>query len=67
MNFRMFFKDRELDTVEVDDGVGMRITEEDGPQFGTSGSQDHLVCPDLLVLAGQTDVVELILLLDRLD
>ena len=31
------FKDRELDTVEVDDGMGVRILEEDGPQLGTGG------------------------------
>ena len=44
--------------------VGVRITEEDGPQLGAGGCQHHLVSPDLLVLTGQTDVSELRLLLD---
>ena len=54
----------ELDPGEVDERVGVGITEEDGPQFGTGGCQHHLVSPDLLVLTGQSDVTELSLLLD---
>ena len=61
------FQNRELDPAEVDERLGVRITEEDGPQLWAGGCQHHLVSLELLVLTGQTDVVELILLLDRLD
>ena len=59
-----FLQERESHPGEVDERVGVGITEEDGPQFGTGGCQHHLVSPDLLVLTGQTDVTELRLLLD---